>query len=63
MGYFIGRIGRHRVLPLKVGPVELPSDYAGVVYTDMDSPGAWKATLVRELKTAGFPVDANKAFN
>lgn len=63
MGYFIGRIGRHRVLPLKVGPVELPSDYAGVVYTDMDLPGAWKATLVRELKSAGFDVDANKAFS
>jgi predicted nucleotide-binding protein len=62
MGYFIGRIGRHRVLPLKVGPVELPSDYAGVAYTEMDPPGAWKATLVRELKAAGFPVDANKAF-
>jgi predicted nucleotide-binding protein len=62
MGYFIGRIGRNRVSPLQVGLVEIPSDYAGVVYTEMDSAGAWKVSLVRELKEAGFNVDANKAF-
>ncbi len=62
MGYFIGRIGRHRVFPLRVGSLDIPSDYAGVAYTAMDSPGAWKASLVRELKEAGFEVDANKAF-
>jgi predicted nucleotide-binding protein len=62
MGYFIGRIGRSRVFPLKVGDVQIPSDYAGVVYTEMDNAGAWKGELVRELKGAGFAVDANKAF-
>jgi predicted nucleotide-binding protein len=63
MGYFIGRIQRHRVFPLKVGSVEIPSDYAGVVYTEMDAAGGWKAQLVRELKAAGFDVDANRAFS
>lgn len=62
MGYFLGRIGRSRVFPLKVGTVDIPSDYAGVVYTEMDNRGAWKGELVRELKNAGFAVDANKAF-
>jgi predicted nucleotide-binding protein len=62
MGYFIGRIGRSHVFPLKAGNVEIPSDYAGVVYTDMDARGAWKAELVRELKSVGFAIDANKAF-
>ena len=62
MGYFIGKIGRERVFPLKRGSVTVPSDYNGVVYTDMDSKGAWKLELVRELKAAGFEVDANKAF-
>jgi predicted nucleotide-binding protein len=62
MGYFIGRIGRERVFPLRVGEVDIPSDYAGVVYTEMDSRGAWKGELVRELKSAGFDIDANKAF-
>jgi len=62
MGYFIGKIGRSHVFPLKVGAVEIPSDYAGVAYTDFDVAGAWKVQLVRELKAAGFSVDANKAF-
>ncbi|HEY3899585.1 MAG TPA: nucleotide-binding protein [Chthoniobacter sp.] len=62
MGYFLGRIGRERVFALKKGDVQVPSDYDGVVYTPMDSAGAWKMHLVRELKAAGFEVDANKAF-
>jgi predicted nucleotide-binding protein len=62
MGYFIGRIRRSHVFPLKVGTVEIPSDYAGVAYTDFDTAGAWKVQLVRELKAGGFNVDANKAF-
>ena len=62
MGYFIGRIRRERVFPLRVGEVDIPSDYAGVVHTEMHSRGAWKGELVRELKSAGFDIDANKAF-
>jgi predicted nucleotide-binding protein len=62
MGYFIGRIGRHCVFPLKVGAVQIPSDYSGVAYTDMDTAGAWRVQLVRELKAAHFEIDANKAF-
>jgi predicted nucleotide-binding protein len=63
MGYFIGRIGRDRVFPLKVGDVDIPSDYAGVAYTEMDGREAWKNELVRELKGVGFDIDANKIFN
>jgi predicted nucleotide-binding protein len=62
MGYFIGRIRRSHVFPLKAGVVEIPSDYAGVAYTDFDAAGAWKVQLARELKAAGFLIDANKAF-
>lgn len=62
MGYFLGKIGRERVFALKRGNVTVPSDYNGVVYTDMDTHGAWKVALVRELKAVGFDVDANKAF-
>ena len=60
LGYFIGKLGRERVPALTVGDVEIPSDYAGVLYISMDTPGAWKMLLVRELKTAGFDVDANR---
>jgi predicted nucleotide-binding protein len=41
--------------------VEIPSDYAGVLYQPLDDKGAWKLTLAKELKAAGLPVDMNKA--
>ena len=60
-GYFIGHLGRKRVCALVKGNVEKPSDYDGVVYVPLDDHGAWKMKLVKELKAAGFDVDANRA--
>ena len=60
-GFFIGRLGRHRVCALTKGDVEIPSDYDGVVYVPLDDHGAWKMKLVKELKAAEFDVDANLA--
>ena len=60
-GYFMGNLGRHRVCALTKGNVEIPSDYAGVVYIPLDVSGAWKMNLVKELKAAEFTVDANLA--
>ena len=31
----------------------MPSDFAGVGYTDVDKRGAWKGELLRELVAAG----------
>ena len=62
-GFFIGRLGRKQVCALKQGTVEIPSDYAGVLYIDLDSVGGWRMKLIAELKKAGFDVDANKAVN
>ncbi len=59
-GYFIGELGRARVCALIKGEVEIPSDYAGVLYVEMDGNGAWKLRLARELKQAQYAVDANK---
>ena len=59
LGYFLGRLGRERVCALTKGNVELPSDYDGVVYISLDD-GGWKMDLIRELKNAGFDVDANR---
>ena len=61
LGYFVGFLGRKRVCALKKGDIELPSDYVGVVYTDMDLADGWKMRLARELKFAGFEVDLNEA--
>lgn len=60
-GYFMGRLGRQHVCALTKGNVELPSDYAGVLYIPFDVSGAWKMNLVRELKATDFDVDANLA--
>jgi len=60
LGYFVGKLGRNRVFPLKRGDnLELPSDLSGVVYTAYDAGGHWRFEVVRELKAAGYPVDAN----
>ena len=62
LGFFFGRLGRERVCPLIQKDVEIPSDHDGVVYVPFDDAGAWRADLVKELKAAGFSIDANKAF-
>ncbi|WP_223501135.1 TIR domain-containing protein [Pseudomonas sp. BF-R-24] len=58
LGYFIGRLGRGKVCALKRGTLEIPSDYAGVVYESME--GNWQQALGRELQEAGHEIDWNK---
>ena len=60
LGFFIGKLGRGNVCVLKAQGVETPSDYDGVVYIGLDEPDAWKTGLVRELRAAGFDIDANR---
>ncbi|MDK2375504.1 nucleotide-binding protein [Serratia fonticola] len=60
-GYFIGRLGRSRVSALLVEGVEAPNDISGVVYIDLDTRGAWKLDLVKELTAAGYDINP-KAF-
>lgn len=60
LGYFMGRLGRDRVCTLKKGQLEIPSDFAGVVWEPMDSSGGWRLALARELQTAGYSIDWNK---
>jgi len=59
LGYFVGLIGRDRVMALKKDDIEIPSDYVGVGYTNFDKAGAWKQELARELDAAGYDVDWN----
>lgn len=63
LGYFAGRLGRERVAAIKKGDLELPSDIAGVVWTPMDPADAWKMSLARELKAAGYEFDLGKALS
>jgi predicted nucleotide-binding protein len=55
----MGFLGRERVCALKRGEVDIPSDFAGVVWESMDSSN-WKQALGRELEAAGYEIDWNK---
>lgn len=59
MGYFIGNLSRKRVAVLHSKSVELPSDLSGIVYIALDDAGHWRLELARELKHAGYAIDAN----
>jgi predicted nucleotide-binding protein len=60
LDYFLGKLSRERVCTLKVGEVEIPSDWVGVVDEPFDSGGGWKQTLASELQAAGYEIDWNK---
>lgn len=60
LGFFIGKLGRRKVCALTKGEPEIPSDYAGVVYIPLDDHGAWRVGLFRELREAGFNIDADR---
>jgi predicted nucleotide-binding protein len=60
LGLFLGKLGRSRVSVLFEPDVEMPSDYAGVLYTQLDAAGAWQFKLAKEIHAAGIEVDLNK---
>lgn len=60
LGFFIGALGRARVVLLYEEGVELPSDIAGVLYLPLDVSGAWKTKLGREMLAAAVGIDAEK---
>jgi predicted nucleotide-binding protein len=54
MFWFAGRLGRDKVCALVKGNLEMPTDFAGVVYTPMDDHGGWKSKMLQELEEAGY---------
>jgi predicted nucleotide-binding protein len=57
LGYFIAKLGRHRVCPIYVGEVELPSDLLGVLWVRYDKDGEWRSQLAREIDASGINVE------
>jgi predicted nucleotide-binding protein len=57
LGYFIGKLGRDRVVALYEEGVELPSDYNGVEFIPFIE--GWQLKLIRELRAAGFEIDTD----
>lgn len=60
LGYFVGKLSRERVCALLRGDLDIPSDYLGVAYTQLDDGGGWRQELGRELRAAGYDIDWNK---
>jgi len=58
LGLFQGLLGREKVVVLHQKDVEIPSDYAGVVYIPIS--GDWKLKLAKEMRAAGLDADSNK---
>ena len=61
-GYLIGKLGRQNVTAIVKGDIEKPSDVAGVMYTHYSNGDSWKIEIIRELKSAGYNIDANKLY-
>lgn len=61
LGFFMAALGRERVCVLYKGGVDVPSDYSGVLYEELDSAGAWRFRLALEIKSAGIDIDLNIA--
>ena len=60
LGYFIGKLGRNKVLVLFKDEIDFehPSDFVGVLYTPFK--GGWELEMFKELQSCGYDVDANK---
>ncbi len=58
-GYFMGKLGRNRIVILADSGIEMPSDLSGVVYSDTAN---WQIDLLKELRAMGYNVDFNKLF-
>ncbi|MDA2180098.1 nucleotide-binding protein [Bacillus cereus] len=61
-GYLIAKLGRCNVCALVKDNIEKPNDISGVVYVNYDSGTGWHMELFKELKNAGYELDANMLF-
>lgn len=58
LGYYVARLGHARVCALFQPGVELPTDYIGVSFVEMDPHGDWQAVLLHRMETAGVRLPA-----
>ncbi len=59
MGYFFAKLERKNVFLLKENEVENPSDLSGIIYTPYDDQGAWRYSLVKQLRELGYNISAD----
>lgn len=58
-GYFIGKLGRDKVISLVQGEIEFPSDISGLLHIQVGNTEVWQIQLAKELKSAGYHIDLN----
>jgi len=56
LGFFVGKLGRKKVIAIRDCDVEIPSDYQGIVFISRDTEVDWRIRLVQELDALGVPV-------
>ena len=56
LGIFVGLLGRENVCGLCAGNLQLPADYHGLEYIQMDKSEKWKEQVIKELVKAGFDI-------
>ena len=61
LGILVGRLGGNRVCCLSETNLNIVANYSGISYISADQAGAWKFMMIKQLKLAGFEVDANLA--
>lgn len=61
LGAIVGRLGKDRVCGIVLNNLSDLPGYSGISYVPYDAAGAWKFMLIKQLKSAGFNVDANLA--
>jgi predicted nucleotide-binding protein len=58
-GFFVGKLGRHRVTCLLKKPVEQPSDMQGIVYLNFkESVEEIREEIGKELEAAGYEISS-----
>jgi predicted nucleotide-binding protein len=65
-GLFVGRLGLPRICAIRMGDVELPSDLSGMIpkLINTDEPlDRLYLELVKELRSAGYELNANDLFS
>ena len=61
LGYLAGTLGPDRICALLLGDVDLPFDQFGIHSTPMDPAEGWKLDVAKMIKSAGVPIDLNRA--
>ena len=62
-GLFVGRLGLSRVCVVQTGKLEIPSDLSGIIPKTLNGNeqlGRIQFELIKELRKAGYDVDANR---